>query len=378
MTFLFAMATQVQKRVIKRLKKENKELTDEVDKLANQLRGRTQRLQNKLTAAEQKIEELQEKNDAMEIDLEEANEGFTIKSRQLSDNKQYRKKVAATLATVTTERDNALEKVEQLTAELEEWESEVKDWMEDYDRLELEATLLQESAESKTEHEAEREIDFRTADGTYDHRLRTVIYAFIRANVGKNNIAPLVGITMQALANMKITKLPSPATMQRMQTELGVLTHIQLYDALTKDQNANTIFAHDGTTDHGRKIGVGELHFQKPKAPEQPKEEKKRKDKNQKSKKTKESTRQSFTLYAREQPNGTAASTMQLLNDAITDLNTAGSAVFKDRQPFTVDRIRGTLSDHNTTEKATNKLIKAAHTAAEAVGWSECFCWNHK
>ena len=147
MTFLFAMATQVQKRVIKRLKKENKELTDEVDKLANQLRGRTQRLQNKLTAAEQKIEELQEKNDAMEIDLEEANEGFTIKSRQLSDNKQYRKKVAATLATVTTERDNALEKVEQLTAELEEWESEVKDWMEDYDRLELEATLLQESAE---------------------------------------------------------------------------------------------------------------------------------------------------------------------------------------------------------------------------------------
>ena len=374
MLFAMPMATQVQKRVIQHFKRK----ADELKTKTTELQAENKRLRKQLNNSQESIDELEEKNETMKAELKDTEEGFKMMSRKLSDSKQYRKKVSSNLTVVRAERDEALEKIERLEEELDARTEEVKDWMEDYDRLELEATLLQESAESKTEHEAEREIDFRTADGTYDHRLRTVIYAFIRANVGKNNIAPLVGITMQALANMKITKLPSPATMQRMQTELGVLTHIQLYDALTKDQNANTIFAHDGTTDHGRKIGVGELHFQKPKAPEQPKEEKKSKDKNQKSRKKKESPLQSSTLFAREQPNGTAASTLQLLNDAITDLNTAGSAVFKDRQPFTVDRIRGTLSDHNTTEKATNKLIKAAHTAAEAVGWSECFCWNHK
>ena len=368
------MATQVQKRVIQHFKRK----ADELKTKTTELQAENKRLRKQLNNSQESIDELEEKNETMKAELKDTEEGFKMMSRKLSDSKQYRKKVSSNLTVVRAERDEALEKIERLEEELDARTEEVKDWMEDYDRLELEATLLQESGEKKTEAAEEKEIDFRAPDGTYDHRLRTVIYAFIRANVGKDNIAPLVAITMRALDNTKITKLPSPATMQRMQTELGVLNRIQLYDALTKDPNANTIFAHDGTTDHGRKIGVGELHFQKPKAPEQPKEEKKSKDKNQKSRKKKESPLQSSTLFAREQPNGTAASTLQLLNDAITDLNTAGSAVFKDRQPFTVDRICGTLSDHNTTEKATNRLIQAAHTAAEAVGWSEGFCWNHK
>jgi hypothetical protein len=367
-------ATQVQKRVIQHFKRK----ADELETKTTELKAENKRLRKRLNNAHETIEELEEKNETMKAELGESDEGVKIKSRKLSDSKQYRKKVSNNLTAMRAERDKALEKIERLKEELEDRTADVEDWMDDYDRLELEATLLHESAERKTEEAEEREIDFRTADGSYDHKLRTVIYAFIRANVGKDNIAPLVGITMQALANAKITKLPSPATMQRMQTELGLLTRLQLYDALTKDPNANTIFAHDGTTDHGRKIGVGELHLQKPKAPEQPKETKKSKDKDKKSKKKKESTRQSFTLYAREQPNGTAASTMQLLNDAINDLNTTGSAVFNDRQPFTLDRICGTLSDHNTTEKATNKLITAAHTAAKAMGCIECFCWNHK
>jgi hypothetical protein len=201
-----------------------------------------------------------------------------------------------------------------------------------------------------------------------------VIYAFIRANVGKDRIASLVAITMQVLANTKIAALPSPATIQRMQTEIGVLNRIQLYDALTKDAKANTIFAHDGTTDHGHKIGVGVIHIDRSKtaAPKQSKKVKYQPPKQQ--------TRESLTLFAREQPDGTAKSGMQLLNDAITDVNAAGSAAIKGRPPFTIDRIRGTISDHNITEQAENKLVKAAHTDANAnaLGWIECFCWNHK
>jgi uncharacterized coiled-coil DUF342 family protein len=139
---LLATATQVHKRVIKRLKKENKELNSELDKAKNQLRGRTQRLYDKLTAASTENEQLRETNDTMKMELEEANDDFKIKRRQLINSKQYRKHVSTTLTTVRAERDQALEEIERLRDELEDRTADVQALTEDYERFELEALLL--------------------------------------------------------------------------------------------------------------------------------------------------------------------------------------------------------------------------------------------
>jgi hypothetical protein len=69
--------------------------------------------------------------------------------------------------------------------------------------------------------------------------------------------------------------------------------------------------------------------------------------------------RQSLAMFMREQPDGTAASAMQLAEDAFDDINTLGAAAFPGRRLLSMASISGTLSDHNTTEQKENNLINA-------------------
>jgi hypothetical protein len=64
-------------------------------------------------------------------------------------------------------------------------------------------------------------------------------------------------------------------------------------------------------------------------------------------------------MFMREQPDGTAASAMQIAEDAFDDINTLGAAAFPGRQSLSMASISGTLSDHNTTEQKENNLINA-------------------
>jgi hypothetical protein len=123
--------------------------------------------------------------------------------------------------------------------------------------------------------------------------------------------------------------------------------------------------------------------------------------------------RQSLAMFMREQPDGTAASAMQLADDAFDDINRLGAAAFPGRRSLSMASISGTLSDHNTTEQKENNLINAkraqllAPAAADASSAStssassssaaaaaaadgkqagagafvpivSMFCWNHK
>jgi hypothetical protein len=123
--------------------------------------------------------------------------------------------------------------------------------------------------------------------------------------------------------------------------------------------------------------------------------------------------RQSLAMFMREQPDGTAASAMQLAEDAFDDINTLGAAAFPGRRLLSMASISGTLSDHNTTEQKENNLINArraqllapaaaaarasSSAAASAVAADSAtaadrtqagagafvpivsmFCWNHK
>ena len=69
--------------------------------------------------------------------------------------------------------------------------------------------------------------------------------------------------------------------------------------------------------------------------------------------------RESMAMFMREQPDGTAASAVQLAEDAFDDINTLGAAAFPGRRSLSMASISGTLSDHNTTEQKENNLINA-------------------
>jgi hypothetical protein len=193
--------------------------------------------------------------------------------------------------------------------------------------------------------------------GRYDDTLRAVIYAYIRAGVGKDRIAQLVAITMQLLANKHITQLPSAATIARMSTELNTLTQIQLYERLTVDPTAATVLAHDGTTKSGKKLGGAVVHL----------------DRSRTATKD-ESKRESLALFVREQADGTAESGMRALTDAVNDINAVGRLVFPNRNAIT-SNFHGVLSDHNVTERKTNAMLLSASEVRESV---EMLCWNHK
>jgi hypothetical protein len=110
--------------------------------------------------------------------------------------------------------------------------------------------------------------------------------------------------------------------------------------------------------------------------------------------------RESMAMFMREQPDGTAASAVQLAEDAFDDINRLGTAAFPGRRSLSMASISGTLSDHNTTEQKENNLINAkraqllapaaaAAAAADSGNRKQAgvgafvpivsmFCWNHK
>jgi hypothetical protein len=145
-----------------------------------------------------------------------------------------------------------------------------------------------------------------------------------------------------------------------MATELNTLTHVQLYDRLTADPAAITVFGHDGTTKSGKKIGAGVVHIDR----STPGHDNVTK-------------RESVALFVREQADGTAESSVRALTDALDDVNAVGKLVFPHRAAVTAN-FHGVLSDHNVTERKTNAMVLSSVASAEVKKSVEMLCWNHK
>ena len=272
------------------------------------------------------------------------------KQRQLTQSKQYRKHIAA-------DKREAQVQVSDLREELKTRTEEAEEMANEYEEMQMELLLEQSRSDSSPPPALQLQPLMLFHDGRFDDTLRAVVYAFIRAGVGKDRIAQLVAVTMQLLANKRITQLPSPATIARMSTELNTLTQIQLYERLTADPTATTVFAHDGTTKSGKKIGAGVVHIDRSRTAT-----------------TDESKRESVALFVREQADGTAESGVRALTDALSDINAVGSSVFPERNAATAN-FHGVLSDHNVTEHKTNSMVLSASEVGDSV---ELLCWNHK
>jgi hypothetical protein len=148
-----------------------------------------------------------------------------------------------------------------------------------------------------------------------------------------------------------------------MSTELNTLTQIQLYERMTADPAAVTVFGHDGTTKSGKKIGAGVVHIDRSQSATHDDDDDGTK-------------RESVALYVREQADGTAESGMRALTDALADVNTVGQLVFPNRDAVTAN-FHGVLSDHNVTERKTNTMLLSS-AATEVKASVEMLCWNHK
>jgi hypothetical protein len=291
--------------------------------------------------------------------VEEENErlrgALKATKRQHTQSRNYRKSVAARAR--DAEHDAA-----DLRAELAERATDVEEeLMCAYEQYEIEAIV--DEADSSTDNAVRPTPLVLLHDGRYDDALRAVIYAYIRAGVGKDRIAQLVAVTMELLANQRIDKLPSPATIARMATELNTLTYAQLYDRLTADPSAITVFGHDGTTKSGKKIGAGVVHI----------------DRSTPGDSTSDTTRprESVALFVREQADGTAESSVRALTDALYDVNAVGKLVFPNRLAVTAN-FHGVLSDHNVTERKTNAMVLSSPASAGVKASVEMLCWNHK
>jgi hypothetical protein len=288
-------------------------------------------------------------------DNERLRKQLTTKARQLTQAKQYRKHVAA-------DKRDAQSQVSSLQAELEDSTDAAAEMASEYEEMQMELLFEQSRADTdETDGGAQAVQPLNLLhDGRYDDALRAVIYAHISAGVGKDRIAALVAITMQLLAHKRIEQLPSAATIARMSGELNALTQIQLYERLTSDANALTVFAHDGTTKSGKKLGAGVVHIDRAATAtqDQPK-------------------RESVALFVREQADGTAESSVRVLTDAVADINAVGRSVFASRPAVKNNHFNGVLSDHNVTERRTNALLLESE-AKEMKDALEMYCWNHK
>jgi hypothetical protein len=259
-------------------------------------------------------------------------ESLKQKSRQLAQAKQYRKHVAS------DKRDTQVQ-VSDLQEELKIRTEDAEEIANEYEEMQMVLLVEQSREDSSAPHALQVQPLALFHDGRYDDTLRAVIYSHIRAGVGKDRVAQLVAVTMQLLANRRITSMPSPATIARWSSELNALTQIQLFERLTVDPNAVTVLAHDGTTKTGKKIGAGVVHIDRSHgaAENEPK-------------------RESVAMFVRAQADGTAESAVRGLTDALSDINAVGRAVFPDRNAAAAN-FHGVLSDHNVTEHKTNVNI---------------------
>lgn len=301
------------------------------------------------------LSETREGKAKVEDENEQLRDALKATKRQLTQSRHYRKGVTARARDAEHDANDLRAELAELTRDVEER------IMCAYEQYEMESIV--DEANSSNDNAKRPTPLVLMHDGRYDDALRAVIYAYIRAGVGKDHIAQLVAVTIELLANRRIDKLPSPATIARMATELNTLTHVQLYDLLTVDPTAITVFGHDGTTKSGKKIGAGVVHI----------------DRSTPGDSSNDTTRQreSVALFVREQADGTAQSNVRALTDALDDVNAVGKLVFSNRAAVTAN-FHGVLSDHNVTERKTNAMVLSSVASADVKKSVEMLCWNHK
>jgi type I site-specific restriction endonuclease len=270
---LLTRVGRAQERRLKRIRRSLQQKKRELEEANAELKNERDALRKKAKRVSDEKATITQKAEATAMELDDTKEALDTTQavlattrKQLNNAKHHRKTVAADKRQAESERDAALEELEQLQTLADER-------LEAYEELEMEMVMMMMTddvmAKRKRMNSAgggggggdvDEGDELKHVDlfheGRYDDNMRVAILACMRAGVGKDRIAPLVAALLRALANIKVNRMPAPSTIAKWADEMSNLTAIQLYAEFTTRMEATKVFAHDGTTMGGKKYGT--------------------------------------------------------------------------------------------------------------------------
>ena len=183
----------------------------------------------------------------------------------------------------------------------------------------------------QVENERNTKIETFT-DGRYTDELRECCISLLSLGIGHNKIGPAI-CTVLRLAGKTVERLPAPSTINNMIVEAGVISKLHLGEVLPATAY-NTLHT-DGTTKFGEKYGSYQVSI----------------------------TEGSYSLTLCEMKAGSAADTLEVLDQAITDINNICDGLddasrCSHQGKHIVTTIKNTMSDRHSAEKKFNSLLE--------------------
>ena len=175
-------------------------------------------------------------------------------------------------------------------------------------------------------------IQCHFTDGRYTDELRECCISLFSLGIGHNKIDPVIR-TVLRLAGKTVERLPVPSTINNMIVEAGVISKLHLGEVLPTTAY-NTLHT-DGTTKFGEEYGSYQVS-------------------------TKEG---SYSLALCEMKAGSAADTLEVLDQPITDIDNICDGLddasrCSHQGKHIITTIKNTMSDRHSAEKKFNSLLE--------------------
>ena len=221
------------------------------------------------------------------------------------------------------------------------------------DELRLQIAEMHYELEQQQDYIEQLESESNTkietfADGRYTDELRECCISLLSLGIGRNKIDPAIR-TVLRLAGKTVERLPAPSTINNMIVEAGVISKLHLGEVLPTTAY-NTLHT-DGTTKFGEKYGSYQVS----------------------------TTEASYSLALCEMKAGSAADTLEVLDQVITDidnicdgLDDASSCSHQGKHIITT--IKNTMSDRHSAEKKFNSLLEDYREqilSEVKIGWND-------
>jgi hypothetical protein len=146
------------------------------------------RLQHKLASSEQTVSTHAAQNERQQLQIDGLKHAVRQSNRQLTQSRYYRGTVSASRKELTREHAAATDELDRLSTEVEGWHAE-------HDRLQADLLLIDSGTAASGGKQQPLSL---FENGQYSDRMRLAVFACLNANVGKDNIGPLIRAITQA------------------------------------------------------------------------------------------------------------------------------------------------------------------------------------
>ncbi|KAJ8048656.1 hypothetical protein HOLleu_01057 [Holothuria leucospilota] len=268
--------------------------------------------------------------------LEKSKEVKTL-TRQLQEVKsEFRSRLDIMLA---KKNDALIKKRKELNTKLQRTKKREQYYRQKYEEVDAREKLSEDKLkemnatvaemEDRIESLVERECGKLTTmkKGKYVDGVRMVYQYLMSVNVGRTNCEGIVRSVLKNIAGLEAERLPKETFANQMLFEAKALAQIQLFETVLNDDNIT--LCSDGTSKKGHHYGAYDVGT---------------------------SDGHIYTLGLRETIDGTALTTLQVLQEVVQDLLELGLGKDYGLGDFFV-RIKNVMSDRHTVQKKFNQLL---------------------